>query len=185
MKFDVQEQAARVHSLNAKWWINLETGEPLKRNFGELIMLTISELAEALEGDRKNLMDDKLPHRSMLEVELADTLIRMLDYIGGLKLPVKTVERDEWLADASTNTAERLLRITVELCMAYENWVERDSEMRDCCVTYLEQAMMRIFMLAEDMRLDLLGAYEEKLAFNAVRADHQVEARRAEGGKKY
>jgi hypothetical protein len=32
---------------------------------------------------------------------------------------------------------------------------------------------------------DLLGAYEEKMAFNAVRLDHQVEARRAANGKKW
>lgn len=33
-----------------------------------------------MEGERKNLMDDKLPHRKMAEVELADILIRVFDY---------------------------------------------------------------------------------------------------------
>jgi hypothetical protein len=42
-------------------------------------MLMVSELAEAMEGHRKGLMDDKLPHRTALEVELADCLIRILD----------------------------------------------------------------------------------------------------------
>lgn len=42
-----------------------------------------SELSEAMEGERKGLMDDKLPHRRMAEVELADTLIRIFDYAGG------------------------------------------------------------------------------------------------------
>lgn len=36
-----------------------------------------------MEGERKDLMDDKLPHRRMAEVELADTLIRILDYAAG------------------------------------------------------------------------------------------------------
>ena len=43
-------------------------------------MLMVSELAEAMEGERKSLMDDKLPHRKMAEVELADALIRIFDY---------------------------------------------------------------------------------------------------------
>lgn len=73
-----------VHKANEKWWVNPHTGEKIERNIGELLMLTVSELAEALEGHRKNLMDDKLPHRKMIEVELADTLIRILDMAGGL-----------------------------------------------------------------------------------------------------
>jgi hypothetical protein len=46
------------------------------------IALIHSELSEAVEGIRKDAMDDKLPHRKMEEVELADALIRMEDYVG-------------------------------------------------------------------------------------------------------
>lgn len=46
-------------------------------------MLIVSEVSEAMEGERKDLMDDKLPHRKMAEVELADALIRILDYAAG------------------------------------------------------------------------------------------------------
>lgn len=77
-----------VHYMNKQWWIDINTGEPIKRNVGELLMLVVSELAEGMEGHRKNLMDDKLPHRSMLEVELADTLIRIFDIAGGLHLDI-------------------------------------------------------------------------------------------------
>lgn len=107
-----------VHLANAKWWQDLHTGEPIERNVGELLMLTVSELAEAMEGHRKGLMDDKLPHRPMIEVELADALIRILDMAAGLDL-------------------------------------------------------------------DLAGAYVEKMAYNAQRADHQHANRLAPGGKKY
>lgn len=68
------------------WWTDLETGQPKKPNVGELLMLCVSELAEAMEGHRKNLMDDKLPHRKMVEVELADCVIRCFDMAGGLGL---------------------------------------------------------------------------------------------------
>lgn len=76
--------ARRVHEANRKWWVDIDTGEPIKRNVGELLMLVTSELAEALEGDRKNLPDDKLPHRRMFDVEIIDAIIRLLDICGGM-----------------------------------------------------------------------------------------------------
>lgn len=110
--------ATRVHEANAKWWIDIHTGAPIQRNVGELLMLCVSELSEALEGHRKNLMDDKLPHRTMFEVEIADCMIRLFDIAGGLGL-------------------------------------------------------------------DLGGAFEEKMTYNATRADHQHENRLKADGKKY
>ena len=69
---NLNELAARVHKANEKWWTDINTGEPIQRDRLELLALAISELSEALEGERKELMDDKLPHRKMAEVELAD-----------------------------------------------------------------------------------------------------------------
>jgi NTP pyrophosphatase (non-canonical NTP hydrolase) len=114
----LNELARQIHEANDKWWRDPRTGERIERNKGELLMLMVSEIAEAMEGERKNLMDDKLPHRPMAEVELADLLIRAFDYAG-----------------------------------AYG--------------------------------YDLDGAVREKLAFNAVRADHTHEARLAAHGKKW
>lgn len=47
----------------------------------------------------------------------------------------------------------------------------------------LADAVIRIFDLAGGLDLDLPGAIAEKLAFNATRADHKPENRRAAGGK--
>ena len=110
----------------AGWWTDLATGADLtsrhdekpRRNVGEMLMLVVSEVAEAMEGARKGLPDDKLPHRPMLEVELADALIRICDMAGGLGM-------------------------------------------------------------------DLPGAVAEKLEYNARRLDHKIDARRADGGKKF
>lgn len=79
----LNDLSASVHEANQTWWHDPATGERLVRNKGELICLMHSELSEAMEGERKDLMDDKLPHRKMAEVELADTLIRIFDYAGG------------------------------------------------------------------------------------------------------
>lgn len=73
-----------VHADNVRagWWNDLHTGEPLERNVGELLCLVHSEISEAMEGHRKNLMDDKLSHRPMFRVELIDAMIRIFDILG-------------------------------------------------------------------------------------------------------
>jgi len=77
-----------VHAQNvaAGWWTDLETGKPKDRNVGELLCLVHSEVSEAMEGYRKGLQDDKLPHRTMFEVELADVIIRICDIAGKFNL---------------------------------------------------------------------------------------------------
>ena len=79
---NILQKQCHGSAVAAGWWTDLATGEPLQRNVGELLMLCVSELSEAMEGHRKNLMDDKLPHRKMLEVELADAVIRIFDLAG-------------------------------------------------------------------------------------------------------
>lgn len=90
------------------WWHDIETGARLERNVGELLMLIVSEVAEAMEGHRKNLMDDKLPHRKMLEVELADAVIRIFDLAGsqGFDLGDAIAEKMEFNASRADHKPE-------------------------------------------------------------------------------
>ncbi|WP_394651885.1 hypothetical protein [uncultured Acinetobacter sp.] len=94
LSFESLIDSIHKQNVNAGWWTNIETGESLvslsgekpKRNIPEMLMLIVTEISEAMEGHRENLMDDKLPHRPMLEVELADAVIRICDMAGGLNL---------------------------------------------------------------------------------------------------
>lgn len=52
------------------------------REAGTDCALIHSEISEAMEGFRKNLMDDHLPHRPMPEVEFGDAFIRIADTCG-------------------------------------------------------------------------------------------------------
>jgi len=82
----INQLCADVHSDNVKvgWWTDHKTGESIleTRNVPEMLMLIVSEIAEGMEGYRKDLMDDKIVHRKMLEVELADAVIRIADLAG-------------------------------------------------------------------------------------------------------
>lgn len=73
-------------SVKGGWWHDLATGEPLQRNKLEMISLIHSEVSEAVEGIRKGINDDHLPQYAMEDVEMADALIRIFDYIGGHNL---------------------------------------------------------------------------------------------------
>lgn len=71
------------------WYNNIQTGEKIERNFGEVIALMHSELSEALEADRKGIkFDSKLTDKDAVAVELADCIIRILDTAAARNLNI-------------------------------------------------------------------------------------------------
>lgn len=96
-------------------WTSLADGFPYANTHqkrDELIvqklLLIHSEVSEACEGHRTGKMDDKLPHRTMLEAELADAAIRIFDLAGFLEIDLGAiiVEKSMFNADRPDHTLE-------------------------------------------------------------------------------
>lgn len=100
-------------SRNGGWWNCPVTGESLLPNnanpeadnmdryvIATKIALIHSEVSEALEAYRSDKMDDKLPHRKGIEVELADAIIRIGDLAGALGLDVAAAIQEKFAYNA-------------------------------------------------------------------------------------
>jgi len=110
-------------SRNAGWWVDPTNGTNLRfeinsnSRFGkaliaEKLALIHSEISEAMEGHRKDLMDEKLRHRKAIEVELADALIRIFDLGGALSLDLggAIVEKLAYNATREDHTLENRIK---------------------------------------------------------------------------
>lgn len=194
MTIDFNERAKIVHKNNEKWWVDLETLERIDRNKGEMLMLVITELAEAAEGIRKNLNDDHLPHRKMAEVELADAEIRLLDFAGGFGYTIEDsfinqlyetdISKKEGLKNTLNlnNQLESLLEVCEPVITLHQEirkkaGIEEISEALSFC-------LFAIRSFAWFFEYDIEGSYHEKLEYNKTRKDHSIEERKKPNGKK-
>ena len=181
----INDLAKRVFDQNkaAGWWDNMD------RDILETLMLVVTEIAEATEGVRKDLMDDHLPHRKMEEVELADTVIRVVD-LGG-RYGWEYYETKTWDELTSSYAIEgqimppaaehfSMVLIVSDLAQAFFN-----GDTADEISHYYSMLVGRAFSIAKSRGYDLKTAIEEKLVYNRQRADHKRENRAAVGGKRF
>jgi hypothetical protein len=181
---------AEIHADNvaAGWWTDLKTGESLigKRNVPEMLCLIHSEISEAFDGMSQRLPDDKLTHRMMFEVELADAVIRIFDLAGGTQVNLGwAVTEAHHNAPASIygpNPLVRLMTVHSHISAAMEAYRKADKTRFD---EALGEAVWAICAIAMGQGLDLSGAIQEKRAYNRHRADHKRENRLAHGGKAF
>lgn len=159
-----------VHARNVKagWWTNIETGEPLKRNVGEMFVLMVTELAEAYEGWLNGDMDDKLPEHPAIGVELGDLIIRVADFCGALSAgrvlnPEPRVH----------NPGDDMFREIVAIANRYESirktpHAKGDPEIAEFIPDPMDVSVM----------------IDQKLEYNATRSDHQIANRLKPDGKR-
>ena len=78
----LQQEAHRI-AVEHGWWDRT-------RSAGEALMLMVTELAEAMEALRaESPKSVKIPSFSKVEEELADAVIRILDFAGGNGLDIE------------------------------------------------------------------------------------------------
>lgn len=147
------------------------------------LQLINTEIAEATEGDRRDLNDEHLPHRKMAEVELADALIRLLDLGGRYGWKFHTVEPLPFNSKCETLPAKHFL-ITMHVCHlgAFILAERNDGDIMD---DLYSMTIGSIFSVAEHEGYNLQETVEEKLAYNKERLDHSAVNRAGMHGKKY
>lgn len=196
--FDLNLLAREIHE-NAKakgFWDST-------RNRGELFMLMVSELGEALEAHRKGkfakLSDFEKLEKDLLasgefsqedafiasfmkhvkdtfEDEIADVVIRILDYVGWRQDVEIKLEFYEELGDFQLfdpNVGETLMEVNVNLAYAFQSantlaFISTDDELN-----FLEKrinaSLILLFNLSVCCEYQLLRHIKEKMKFNQTR----------------
>lgn len=193
---DFDKYAKEIYEQNkvVGWW------DDPNRNVLETLQLVSTEIAEATEGERKDLMDDHLPHRKMGEVELADALIRMLDIGGRCGWVVDHIKNMNAIAGIVnvwiSNLKQRNVPIgalhcllTVALMQITEQYAPHEG-FNEFSKSKQARGGYAVFLLstvavAELQGYDIEGAMIEKLEYNRHRADHKRESRAKTDGKKF
>nr|BDD47742.1 hypothetical protein 5 [Piscirickettsiaceae bacterium] len=174
---NIKELAQRIYQQNKTmgWW----EGDVCIYTKLQLIS---TEIAEATEGERKNLMDDHLPHRKMGEVELADALMRVLDIGQHLELETEYGYDHNIPKEFKTIAAKHLL-INMLLAELVEGILIRTS--KGFCNSKYGALIKLIIKVANDQGYDIFAALQEKLEYNKHRANHQPQNRAKANGKKF
>lgn len=175
------ELAKTIHAQNVAvgWW---DTPNPC---IFEKLQLVVTEISEATEGERKNLMDDHLPHRKMGEVELADAMIRLLDLGGYMNWMYKhnAISIGQLIEDveSTTNLANKHFWLSTVVCGLGLTVKDGGN------ISHLvySDALDLIKYVSNRLDYDIESAMHEKIEYNKTRADHKRENRAATNGKAF
>ena len=175
---NINELAVDIHESckSAGWWDNPN------RCVYECLQLVSTEIAEATEGERKDLMDDHLTHRKAGDVELADALIRILDLGGKYVWKYDQTLGYNHMIQPLASIGCQHLSCNMELIKLYEAIVGRDGLGKTLHYSRFINSLLKV---AEINGYDIESAMMEKREYNKTREDHKRENRAKEGGKKF
>jgi len=109
-------------------------------------------------------------------------LIRCLDFSAGCGIPLTW---DTFPIRMYENRGESLLQL-VGAVVRLSDFINKVSDYDAANTSYLLSVIVSgCFAYCEKFGYDLMGAYEEKMVYNANRADHSIEARKLAGGKAF
>ena len=182
--FQINKLATAVHAWNKSvgWW-----DEPNPCMLTKM-QLCSTEVAEATEGVRKNLMDDHLPHRFMEEVELADTFIRAVDVGAYCDIVYESTDIVDTMAkefelNKDSPAALHFFITCAVVSFGCSSFLKSEDSKPD---PYMYSVLLDTIMFVAFLRgFDLAGAIDEKLVYNQNRADHKRENRAKDHGKKF
>jgi hypothetical protein len=169
-----------VHAQNVKagWWTDIKTGNSIlsSRNRPEMLCLITSELVEAYTDGFEP--DGHLPHYPAFHVELADAAIRILDLAGADQINLEEGENQPVVGNPLNDLMTLVVLISGH---ALEGYRKTNLEKYHIAI---QDAYATIFHAAEVYDFDLMEVITAKREYNDKRADHKIENRRAEDGKK-
>jgi hypothetical protein len=156
-------------------------------NVGQLFMLIISELSEALEADRKGRTYNHSLHgypltltsvsdwdfkelvKDTVEDEIADAVIRILDFCGYYG-QVINLSRYAHMGDFEVvegeNLGSVLLDVTSQICKSRAEFASPDDGEFEA---HLHAALLLLFNLSSARGFDLMWHIRMKMEYNATR----------------
>ena len=205
--FAIAALSNHIHALNVLkgWWSDPATGARKERNVGEVLMLCVSEIAEAIDSVRVPpdhipgqildpakcfLPDDHLPELPGMAVEIADFIIRVCDASAGYQwdiaaafsaVGVSLTARDE-LNIGSRDPSVHGAAVIRHVSRGFE--LARKSQPGGLIAMHMAKAVLQAIGWALVFRMPLGVAIAEKTAFNQIRKDHTLAERMRPDGKK-
>jgi hypothetical protein len=182
------------------WWHDFSGNDITQtRNRLQLLMLTVGELFEASIGYHDNLYDDKLQNYKMLDVELADAIIRACDILGAdikthnlnedffnLKI-IENIAKQSHFDKLNIKNApvDNILMKLVNILSISAEYYRKDNV--DMAVTALYCFIDKAINTSKE-NIYFTDKFEnickEKREYNRKRLDHKIENRKLHGGKK-